>query len=175
MIALQHFDPRDERNNLYGLSREPLNAFNHTPVHELNLQSDEEFLVIKAKRRPLLVVSEGPDPWSAGGGRARDHVRLCAPLHSFHDDDPPELRARVEALEYPWWVHLPPDSVLQMREGFLRLDRLQVVVNRLLEPMTKALTAGALYLVSEWLRYHVTGEIESLFAEYRTAMLESLA
>src|SRR3990172_2001052 len=52
-LELVDYNPKDERQNRYiALPNPPDNlAFNHTPVHELGLEDDEELLVIKAKRR----------------------------------------------------------------------------------------------------------------------------
>jgi hypothetical protein len=61
-----------------------------------------------------------------------------------------------------------------MREGFIRLDRAQVVEERLLQPIRVALAEEALFLVSEWLRYYLTGEIDPLFLEDRRELLQEL-
>jgi hypothetical protein len=171
-----HYEPQDERHNRYAvLPDPPANlVFNHTPVHELNLEHDEELLVIKAKRRLLMVASQTPTPWAPSRYRLQERGYVCLPLYSFHREDLPEFRARVRALEYPWWIYLPEDSSLRMREGFIRLDRLQVVEERLLQPMRVALTEDALFLVSEWLRYYLTEEIDPLFLEDRRQLLEEL-
>lgn len=107
--------------------------------------------------------------------RLRERGYVCLPLYTFHVEDLPEFRARVKVLKYPWWIHLPEDSILRMREGFIRLDRLQVVEEGLLQPIRVALTEWALLLVSEWLRYYLTGEIEPLFLEDRQEMIKELA
>ncbi len=174
VLALQHYDPRDERNNLYGVANGPSNLFRHTPVHELHLESDEELIVIKGKRRLVLVVSQAPSDWPLGGARLRERGFTCVPLYSFHDQDSPEFRVRVQALEYPWWVYLPKNDGHGRLEGFARLDRLQVIEERLLEPLQVALTSSALWYVSEWLRYYLTGEIDPLFLEYRAELLAQL-
>jgi len=175
-LELVHYNPQDERLNQYKVLWNPPGnvIFNHTPVHELHLASDEEFLVLKAKRRLLLVISQGAGDWPLGGARLRESGYVCLPLYSFHDDDPPDLRIRVKAHEYPWWVCLPENAIPRLKEGFIRLDRMQVVEKRLLEPRTVALTDDALFLVSEWLRYYLTGEIDPLFLEYRSELLSQI-
>jgi len=174
VLALEYYDPRDERNNRYRLSREPQTLFEHTPVHELHLTSDEELIVVKGKRRLFMVASQAPGDWRHGGARLRERGYVCLPLYSFHDEDTPELRARVKALEYPWWIYLPEDVNLRMREGFIRLDRLQVISQRLLNPMIVTLTEDVVLLISEWLRYYLTEEIDPFFLEYRQELLKGL-
>lgn len=176
-LELVHYEPRDERRNRYAVLPDPPAdlVFNHTPVHELHLEHDEELLVIKAKRRLLAVASQSPMAWTPGQQRLKERGYACLPLYSFHPDDLPEFRARVRALEYPWWIYLPEDSMLRMREGFIRLDRIQTVEARLLQPITLALTEEALFLVSEWLRYFLTEEIDPLFLEDRRQLLQELA
>lgn len=175
-LELVQYEPRDERRNRYAVVPDPPAnlVFNHTPVHELNLEHDEELLVIKAKRRLLVVVSQAPAPWALAQYRLRERAYACLPLYSFHREDLPEFRARVKALEYPWWIYLPEDSTLRMREGFIRLDRMQVVEERLLQPTSVALTEEALFLASEWLRYYLTEEIDPLFLEDRRQLLQEL-
>lgn len=131
-------------------------------------------LVIKAKRRLMVVVSQATPAWPPAGARLRERGFVCLPLYSFHQNDSMEFRARVQALEYPWWIYLPDDAVLGIREGFARLDRMQVVEERLLQPRTIALTDEALWFISEWLRYYLTEEIEPLFLEDRQERMNQL-
>jgi hypothetical protein len=175
-LHLTHYDPRDERRNRYSLSSNtpPNQLFNHTPIHELRLEHDEELLVIKAKRRLMVVMSQSPKAWPPGGARLRERGYVCLPLYSFHRNDSPAIRSRIQALEYPWWIYLPDDATLGIREGFARLDRMQVVEERLLQPRTIALTDEALWFVSEWVRYYLTEEIEPLFLEDRQERMNQL-
>ncbi len=84
-LELVHYDPTDERRNRYAvLSNPPANLiFNHTPVHELHLEHNEELIVVKAKRRKLIVMSQTPSPWPAGTSRLREIGLVCLPLYSF--------------------------------------------------------------------------------------------
>ena len=176
-LELVDYDPKDERRNRYAvLTKPPENLlFNHTPVHELHLEHDEELLVIKAKRRLFLVISQAPIPWMAAGNRLRESGFICLPLYSFQPTDSPEFRERVKALEYPWWLYMPEDKTYRMTSGFARLDRLQVIAKELIQPIQVALTDDALFLVSEWLRYYLTEEIESIFMEDRQRMMQELS
>ena len=77
-------------------------------------------------------------------------------------------------MEYPWWIYIPEDSSRKMREGFVRLDRIQVIEINHIEPTRTALTEDARFFVSEWLRYYVTGQIEEVFLDERREMMSKL-
>ncbi len=174
-VALASYDPEDERRNRYAiLPSEPDDPllFNHTPVHELRLQNDEELLVNQAKRRPVIVVSQKNEDWSMGGARLSERGLVCLPMYSFQNSDSTEFRARIKAQEYPWWIYLPESH--GFREGFARLDRLQVIEESHLRPRFTALTDDALWFVSEWIRYYMTEEIDPLLPEFRRESMDSL-
>ena len=174
-LALASYDPEDERRNRYDiLQSEPDDEalFNHTPVYELRLQNDEELLVNTAKRRPVIVVSQKNHFWNMGGARLSERGLVCLPMYSFQGSDPTEFRARIKAQEYPWWLYLPEGH--GFREGFARLDRLQVIEESHLQPRPRTLTDDALWFVSEWLRYYMTEEIDPLLPELRLEAIQSL-
>ena len=93
-------------------------------------------------------------------------------MYSFQVADSGELRDRIRAQEYPWWLYLPETH--GFNEGFARLDRLQVLEQSHLQPMSSSLTDDALWFVSEWLRYYLTGDIDEVLWEYREESLRLL-
>lgn len=177
ILELEHYDPQDESQNRYAIQTNPPAGrfFNHNPVNEIRLQSDEELLVIKAKRRLMVVMSQQPKAWYTGDGRLTESGYVCLPFYSFQPRDTPEFKARIQALEYPSWIYLPGDQSSGVAEGFVRLDRLQLAERRSLEPRRQALTDEALWFLSEWLRYYLTEEIEQLFMDDRADRLNRLA
>ena len=175
-IELESYNPIDEHSNRYALlTSEPDDAslFDHTPIHEIRLQNNEELLVNKAKPRPVIVVSQRNYFWNMGGARLSERGLVCIPIYSFQDDDSNEFRSRIKAQEYPWWIYLPEDR--RVREGFARLDRLQVIEETHLQPRSFALSDDALWFVSEWLRYYMTNEIDPLFWEARRESIQALS
>ena len=174
-VAVVSSDPRNEQLNRYAIL--PYNIsdpslFNHSPIHDLNLPSDDELLVNRAKHRPVIVVSQKNDYWQPGGGRLSASGLVCVPMYSFHASDSGEFRDRVRAQEYPWWLYLP--GTHGFNEGFARLDRLLVIEQSHLQPMRSALTDDAIWYVSEWIRYYLTGEIDDVLWEYREESLRIL-
>ena len=171
--VLRHNDPAREERSGYRIVEEPADIFNHAPIHETRLRRDEEILAIRAKRRPV-VVAGLPAAWERGGGRLRERSVICLPVYSFQPNDSAEFRARVNALEYPAWIPFPTDDALGVREGFIRLDRMQAIERRQLDPMRLALTEPAKQVVSEWTRYHLTGQIDPIMLEMRADLVSRL-
>ena len=173
--SLASYDPEDERRNRYAILSSKIDdplLFDHTPIHELRLQNDEELLVNRAKRRPVIVMSQKTYHWPSGGGRLADSGRVCIPLYSFQNNDSAEFRNRIRAQEYPWWLYFPASH--GFREGFARLERLQVIEESHLQPRLNTLTDDSRWFVSEWLRYYLTGDIEQMLLEYREESMRHL-
>ena len=171
--VLRHNDPAREERSAYRIVEEPADIFNHAPIHETRLRQDEEILAIRAKRRPV-VVAGLPAEWEHGGGRLKERSAVCPPVYSFQPSDNEEFRARVKALEYPAWIPFPADDALRLREGFIRLDRMQAVERQQLDPMRLALTKPAEQVVSEWTRYHITRQIDPIMLEIRADLISQL-
>lgn len=171
--VLRHNDPAREERSGYRIVEGPADIFNHAPIHETRLRRDEEILAIHAKRRPV-VVAGLPAEWAPGGGRLRERSVICLPVYSFQPGDFEEFRARVNALEYPAWIPFPADDAINIREGFIRLDRMQAIERRQLDPMRLALTESAERFVSEWTRYHITGQIDPIMLEIRDDLVSQL-
>ena len=174
-VTLESYVPASEHLNRYSISTHDPNdtsMFSHGPVHATGLHGDEALLVSKAKRRPVIVMSQPNSDWSLGGARLAERGFVCVPIYSYQPRDYPELRDRVESHEYPWWIHIPEFSTF--REGFARLDRIQVIEERQLEPWFYALTEDALWFISEWLRYYLTEEIDPMLLDYHNELAGDL-
>jgi hypothetical protein len=105
------------------------------------LKSNEEFLALKAKRRPVVLL-QPPDPSlrtvgkSTGDMKIVRHLCVVAPIFSIVDEVgyskvPEEFRNRVRQLEYLQFTFLPTGGPLSL-DSILRLDELQsVAINNL--------------------------------------------
>ena len=174
-VGLRSYNPQDERLNQYSISAhesDDRSVFDHMPVHELRLQSNEALLVNRSKRRPVIVMSQKNEGWQRAGSRLAERGLVCLPMYSFQPIDSQEFRWRIRAQEYPWWLYLPEHE--RFSGGFARLDRLQTIEETHLQPTRHALTDDALWFASEWLRYYLTEEIEDLLFEYRQKLVQSL-
>lgn len=174
-VAVRSYNPADERGNRYAIvsaqADDPA-RFDHAPIHEIKLEYNEGLYAVKGKVRPVIIMSQRNEEWQPGGGRLAERGLACVPVYSFQQRDSPEFRARVRAHEYPWWIYLPEGSVI--RESFMRLDRIQVIEESRLRPMRTALAEDALWFVSEWMRYCMTGEIDPMLEEYRRDALQAI-
>ena len=173
-VAIQSYNPADEGGNRYAIvpsGTDPAQP-DHAPVQDIQLRYDEALYAVKGKRRPVVVMSQRNEAWAPADGRLAESGLICAPVYSFHQNDIPEFRDRVRAHEYPSWIYLPEG--LGVRESFMRLDRIQVVEESHLEPMRVALTEDALWFASEWMRYWLTGEIDSLLEECRRETMQAI-
>ncbi len=174
-LELVDYNPKNERLNRYAVARpQETLLFDHTPVHELHLEHNEEMLVLKAKKRPFIIASQSPIKWPPGASRLKEKGFVCLPIYSFHPEDTFEFRGRIAAMEYPWWIYLPEAPGQRRRESFIRLDRLQVIEKTHIEPTQTALTEDSWFYISEWLRYYLTNQIEDVFMDERKEMISKL-
>jgi hypothetical protein len=107
------------------------------------LKTDEEFIVIKGKHRPVILL-QPPDPAlqaiKTGGysGKIVRHLCPVALIFSVADDVgnskfSPEFLERVRRLEYPQFLFLPKGGPL-MVDSLVRLDEIQSVTESQLNP-----------------------------------------
>ncbi len=95
-------------------------TFNHRPVFGPRpLEHDEAFVVTRAKRRPVVILSSATVHPTIAGLPRQDfaEVYLVTPLYSFRDNHPLEFRLRIAAWEYSMWFHLPGSEGFEVREG----------------------------------------------------------
>jgi len=111
------------------------------PVKKLNLRSNEEILVQRAKRRPGIILSVGGDTFTdiqrllrqKGKKHLQGDPIFVIPCYSIEtEDDPtgfiPEMVARIRCLLYRQFFFFPSNK--RFNEGIARFDRIQVVEGR---------------------------------------------
>ncbi|TKJ28838.1 MAG: hypothetical protein CEE40_10560 [Chloroflexi bacterium B3_Chlor] len=141
--------------------------FEHPPLWSVRLETREEYLRLKAKQRPSILLSSAPEPWTYRSGETRESVYLMLPMFSFHDDDPAEFRLRVRALQYRELFYLPSDESLRMVEGFTRFDRAHVVPRNWLQGHRVRLSDDAMLVLDEWFKFFILGTADDWLLEYR--------
>jgi hypothetical protein len=159
-------------------------AFNRTlPLHVPKLETNEEFLVIRAKRRPVLLIQ--PEAPLLGvdnrGYRGKVQRRRCLVAQIFGLADTqtgaPEFSStiidRVRKMEFPQLFFLPKHAGLLDVDSMLRLDELQSVFAPHLEPRQVALgdATGAI-LKAQW-QFLVAGIGPSEYTELRELLLKN--
>jgi hypothetical protein len=149
------------------------NVPTHPPLTNPRLEADEEFVVLAAKRRPVILLSSQTEPWKYRGGEIRQECFLVAPMYSFDETDPPKVRVRIRALAYRELFYLPGHDPLRIRESYVRFDRVQVVPKGWLERRKVCLHPDALYLLTAWFQYYLTGVAETFMIEYRAELMDA--
>lgn len=130
----------------------PRDLFRHRSYSRLRLAADEEFVIVKAKQRPVIVLSNDEV-------NTHSDSILVVPLYGAVNYRP-EFVQRVQEREYPGFVYLAPDADLGRKAAIVRFDHLQSVARPLLVPKPLAVTRIALTLLlgvmAEYLGLHLS-------------------
>ena len=137
------------------------------PLAAPKLETNEEFVVVRAKRRPVvLVMPEAPQFGVDNRGyRGKVQRHLCLVAQVFGLADPtsgttefnPSFVSRIRKMEFPQMMFLPACPGFLEVDSLLRLDELHSVFTPNLEPTKLALGDE----VKEVLR----GQLQYLFAK----------
>jgi hypothetical protein len=119
-----------------------------TTIHSPRLEPYEEFPVVRAKIRPVILLVPDPAeidvPNVPGGGRINRHLCLAAPCYSVVDamgksKYQKAFIDRTRLLEFPQFMFLPAAACMQ-KDSLLRLDSIQHVFHNHLEATQWALS-----------------------------------
>ncbi len=151
------------------------------PNHTLGIRSDERAVIVRAKRRPVILMSRSVVEWT-DSRRRHDECFLIATVYSFGGDETKLAYSQtfIERVKgYVYWrlFYLPAVSGSQIREGFVRLDRIQVVHKDLLEHMPVMLSDDTRLLLRDWIRVYLGEEVDAvndLLFEYREEAIANL-
>lgn len=181
LVAEGRTDPEDHRNADYRIA--PFNiksppAAAKLPVAGLPHYPEEVWLVYRAKRRPMLVISGSGSPveHALRVGAARHQTNptlLAAPYYSCATSWKQEFVARIMRCAYPQYMFdiLP---VPGGKESILRLDHVQPIGahGEAYQPTGFTLGEQALDLVEQQFRWLRTGVLERAeLLEIRTELL----
>jgi hypothetical protein len=153
------------------------------PLASPKLETNEEFLVVRAKRRPVvLLMPEGPPLGVDNRGyRGRIQRRLCLVGQVYGLVDPktgreefsPVFVQRLRRMEFPQLMFLPDEAGLLDVDSILRLDELQSVFTANLEPSQFALGDEPAGILRGQIQYLITGTGPSFYTELRELLLSS--
>jgi hypothetical protein len=151
------------------------------PLEVPRLETNEEFLVVRAKKRPVIVVQpELPISQTINRGYGgRVHRNLCTVAQVFGLADVATRRAefnpafieRVRQLEYPHLMFLPERAGLFEVDSLLRLDELQSVFVAHLEPTKFALANEIESLLIDQMQFLLTQKGPNSYTELRQLIL----
>jgi hypothetical protein len=153
------------------------------PLHAPKLETNEEFIVVRAKRRPVLLVQPEAPLMAVDnrGYRGKVQRRRCLVAQIFGLADTttgrpefsPSFVERVRRMEFPQLMFLPKKGGTIEVDSILRLDELQSVFTPHLEPTQCALGDGVnAVLMGQW-RFLVAGIGPSEYTELRELILKS--
>jgi hypothetical protein len=145
-----------------------------TTIHTPRLEAYEEFPVVRAKMRPVLLLVPAPAPIAAqelrGGGRVNRHLCLVAPCYSVVDrmgkaKFSAAFLERVCRLEFSQFFFMPKCAFLS-NDSLCRLDSIQHVFHNQLDPIQWSLSGEISKIVNGQLKFLFTGDYGG---DYQTA------
>lgn len=157
--------PQDVFNKKAGLARPSLRA-------------GEEFVVIRAKKRPVVLI-QPPDPQLRAidtrgytGRVVRDLAPVALCFGAVHERTQesrflPEFIDRVRRLEYPQFLFLPAAGGPLYVDSILRLDEIQSVFATNLEPLPFRFTEDVLDIFLGQLAFFLGGQLPNAFTLWR--------
>lgn len=157
-------------------------AFNRSlPLGAPKLESNEEFLVIRAKIRPVLLLQFENSLLETlnKGFKAKLQRHLCNVAQIFSVVDPdtegqkfnPDFIARVRLLEFPEFMFLPKHPGLLTVDSLLRLDELQSVFTPKLEASQYMLEDEPAEILRDQLQILLTGRTRPYYNLMREQLL----
>jgi hypothetical protein len=150
------------------------------PLYSPQLATNEEFIVAKAKRRPVIVTSPAPpDPRIPPGTGRRVHraIALVVPLFSLVDAVtgrpklPEAFIDRVRTLEFPEFLYLPPEPGVLPLPSLARLSEMRPAFEAHLERLDCQLAPEVQRVLEGQLQFLVAGAAGTLYHEYREELL----
>ncbi len=164
-------DPRSPEHKRYHLmEKKPEELANNDqkkwrlPFKDLNLDNDEDLVIVKVKRRPVVVLSRSiSDERKVDPSKIQDSF-WCVPSYTLLDDfnhpqAPLHFIEDVFALTYRPFFPLPYELLLHDRMAMLRLDRTQPIQRHHLKPTKRRLSKKWRLYLHEWARFYITGRL----------------
>ena len=152
------------------------------PLHAPKLETNEEFLVIRAKRRPVVLLQ--PENTLSNednvGFRGKVNRRLClvaqvfglADVKTGREEFSPAFVDRVRRMEFPELMFLPKCPGFLEVDSMLRLDGVQSVFVPHLEATSLALSAEVRDVLKQQFQLVLTGESPDGYTDLRELLLQ---
>ena len=145
------------------------------PYTDPVLETNEEFIAIKAKPRPVILL-QPPDPSlvtikkSSYSARIARHLCPVLLIYSVVNEVgdskfPPEFIERVRRLEYRQFLFLPKGGPITV-DSLARLDEVQSVAENQLAPTEVALSADVCKVLKSQVSYFYSGLSGNEFVEW---------
>jgi hypothetical protein len=150
------------------------------PLHAPPLETNEEFVVVRAKERPVVLIQpELQIGFDNRGYRGRIHRRRCLVAQVFGLADAktgqaefsPEFVQRVRKMEYPQLLFLPKKAGVLEVDSMLRLDELQSVFTPHLHASQFALGDELSSILRDQVQFLMTQQGPNSYTELRELIL----
>lgn len=160
----------------------PGDAFKRpSPLVNPRLETHEELLGVRAKRRPVIFIGAAPGPADIAplrdGGRVHRRLAVVIPVYSLVNrltgaaKYPPEFIERLRTLTYPDFLYLPPCPGILAVPSYARVGELQAVYQPHLDHRDARLVPDALGILQDQLDWLTTGTYEGLLELYREQLV----
>jgi hypothetical protein len=142
------------------------------PIYSPPLEVDEEFIVIRSKRRPAIIITPPPPKISVEqirkGGKVNLNLCLLAPLFSLEDKDgnakySQQFVNRIRKLKYQHFFFLPAHNQRQIRNSLCRFDRIFSNYDAHLDPVDLCLCGEAFDIFFSQIKSYLTGSTEGSY------------
>ena len=149
------------------------------PLKSPPLSIKEEFSVVRAKRRPVIIIrvaKSGQGQITGIAGSASRPLPMVLPLYSVEDlvgrqKYPSDFLARVQQLEYPEYFFLPADGAAIQKDSLLPLFRMAHAFDGHLEPCQWKLTDEVLRILVGQVGFWLAGVYGGDYATAREMLL----
>lgn len=169
-------DPRLGVAKNFNIETKPKDCFARSlPLTSPRCETNEEFIALRAKRRPVILIqppdaSLGAIPRGATSGKIERHLCPVALVYSAEDlagnaRYPKEFLGRVRSLEYAQFLLLPKGGPL-VRDSLARLDEIQSVAENHLEHSGFSLHPDIEQILRSQMSYFFTGLSAEDFATW---------
>jgi len=160
------------------ISSSTADAFNRNiPLQAPPLKINEEFIVVRAKKRPVILLSSEPEKIEArevrGGEKVNLNLCIVAPLYTVSDKDgfakyDEDVVNRTRMLEFPNLFFLP--EYRRIRHSICRLDCIQACFSNHMEATEVCLNNQVLNVFLGQVNFYLTGEYKGDYQVYRECL-----
>jgi hypothetical protein len=151
------------------------------PLAAPKLETNEEFVVLRAKKRPVVLVMPEAPPLGVDnrGYRGKVQRRVCVVAQIFgladvktgREEFIPSFVHRIRKMEFPQLMFLPASPGFLEVDSLLRLDELQSVFTPNLEPTRLALGDETAKVLRGQLQFLFAGSGPTDYTELRELLL----
>jgi len=164
----------------FTLTSSSLDAFRRkAPLYIPKLEIDEEFIAVRAKRRPVILIAPAPVQIDIkpirGGGKIHRNLCIVAPLYSVEDKEgnakyPLDFVNRTRMMEFPNLLFVPSSTGI-LRNSICRLDSIQTTFVPHLEAVDLRLVDEVVKVFLGQVEFYMTGSYRGDYQVYRESLI----